>query len=621
MAEIKQNIVLNFLPLSEQDFSFKVYRRAWQHGEKTWDENIRRYNLPTNIIDTEHYTSYWVSFRSFDNAERLQVNALTNIHLTEWYLYYLLHEKINNCSDLIMAEKKQKFNPFRLYFEIEKFNEGIRTIWLEPYYLKQTQKFGFLIGFKFFKYPNQPFNRRVQQLSFSLDQNGLSNKNYNIDVYRFIYNFVDDKLNHINPLKDSLEISNTFENIQNDLLATKIYVFANKSTNNSQYNGIIQNGPFEEVDNSNLTYNILFKEGNDSLVYEFIKAINGEKFITFKGIVKFILPNLTPKQNIKATRVKDFSTDNLKDTVEKVGINGILIAIIPAKESQFYYHIKNLCLQKNIPLQVVHIETINNDNVLKWSVSSIALQIFTKLGGTPWLVKTNQNNSLIVGIGQSLSRANNLIKRFYAYSVLVESSGKFLSLKPIADTVTREEFLTEIGYSISQIITENAQRYQRIVFHIPQKIKYQEIEKIKDTITQVNRSIEISILRINDNSKLLGFHMDRNSLYPFESTFAQLSHKEYLLWTEGLNYHQPDAKKRYANPIYIEFYYSNKVNINHKEYLQEVLNLSGANYRGFNAKALPVSLFYPKLISNFNKHFEEIGIEQIYSENKKPWFL
>jgi len=55
--------------------------------------------------------------------------------------------------------------------------------------------------------------------------------------------------------------------------------------------------------------------------------------------------------------------------------------------------------------------------------------------------------------------------------------------------------------------------------------------------------------------------------------------------------------------------------------LQEILNLSGANFRGFNAKSLPVSVFYPKLISDFNKHFSDLDLEQIITDNNKPWFL
>lgn len=65
MSEIKQNIVLNFLPLSEQEFLFTVYRRLVEHQEKKWSDNIRRYNLPRNQGESENFTScatntsYW----------------------------------------------------------------------------------------------------------------------------------------------------------------------------------------------------------------------------------------------------------------------------------------------------------------------------------------------------------------------------------------------------------------------------------------------------------------------------------------------------------------------------------------------------------------------------------
>ena len=39
-------ITLNFLPLNNSDFNFRVYRRKVKHLEKSWDKNIYRYNLP-----------------------------------------------------------------------------------------------------------------------------------------------------------------------------------------------------------------------------------------------------------------------------------------------------------------------------------------------------------------------------------------------------------------------------------------------------------------------------------------------------------------------------------------------------------------------------------------------
>lgn len=623
MSEIKQNIVLNFLPLTEQEFSFTVFRRLVEHQEKKWSDNVKRYNLPKNQGDTENFTSYWVSFSQFENSESFTIDANTNNYLTEWYIHSLLLQRLSEQQSVKQYNHRSDFNELRTYFEIERFNEGIRTIWLEPYYLKKNHKFGFLIGFRFFLNKNQPFNKRVQQLSFSLDNDGRSNKNFHIDSFNFFKRFIGNLNNSINPIANNISISQSFEPIESDLLATKIYEFGYGKTSNSQFNGIMSSGPFQQV-NNNLQYVFLFREAEKSLMIELMKALNGDKYNTFKGLEKFKLPRITPKENLVAIRISEFNDEEIERAVAEIPKQGnrIVISVFPRNEERFYYSLKNRCLKDNILLQVIHNETILNEYIFKWSVSSIGLQIFSKLGGTPWLVKSNQQKTLMIGVGHSQSRnpETNQIQKFYAYSVLVESTGKFVSIKPLANHSDKSEYLNEIASNVGALIEEN-QSYSKIVFHLPYKIKQEEIDIIKKAIKEKNNAVEVTLIRINDTSKFLGFNTLQNSLAPYESTFAELSFHEFLVWTEGLNFHSPNANKRYAHPLLIEFLYPRGNEVNHSEHLQEILNLSGANFRGFNAKALPVSLFYPKLISDFNKNFNDFDLEQVITDNNKPWFL
>ncbi|MEO0075267.1 MAG: hypothetical protein ABIK31_04070, partial [candidate division WOR-3 bacterium] len=141
MSEIKQHIVLNFLPLTEQEFSFTVFRRLVQHQEKKWSDDIKDYKLPRIPDDTEKFPRYWVSFSQFENSESFTIEAKTNIYLTEWYMHSLLLQRLSQQQSLKQYNYKSDFNELRTYFEIERFNEGVRTIWLEPYYLKKNHKF------------------------------------------------------------------------------------------------------------------------------------------------------------------------------------------------------------------------------------------------------------------------------------------------------------------------------------------------------------------------------------------------------------------------------------------------------------------------------------------------
>jgi len=90
-----------------------------------------------------------------------------------------------------------------------------------------------------------------------------------------------------------------------------------------------------------------------------------------------------------------------------------------------------------------------------------------------------------------------------------------------------------------------------------------------------------------------------------------------------LQYHNPTVKRRIAKPMHIEFTYPVGGLDREEEagFLQDAVNLSGANWRGFNAKSLPVSVYYAKLISDYIGHFDQLGLGELDVENLPPWFL
>jgi hypothetical protein len=611
----KNKIALNFLPLNTSKFSFNVFTRKSSPNEKRWDENIRLLKLPDN---DNKYINFWVSFEQFEDSEEITINSNINIELTKWYLFTLLKNRLKN-ENIEFKPSEKSFNPFRIYIITEEITEkGKKSVWIEPYYLKIKNEFGFLVDYKFIKNQNSVFDKYIQRLSLSLNDSYQSNKNFYIDKYRYIINFLKKDFSNFKELSQYLIIDTNFEKLTCKELKTKNYIFRNNNSN-SQFNGLMQYEVFQPAPNTNqLTYIYLIKDDKKQYANDLIKALNGE-FPTFKGVNKLGLPKQT-NDNTRALIIEDYN--NFKDKLEEISsnINFIIISIFPSKEEKFYYELKNYCLNKNIPLQTIHIETIADENKLKWSVSGIALQMFTKLGGVPWLVKTENNNCLIVGIAQSIERTGENISRFFAYSVLLEASGKFLKIEPLADEKTKNDFLNTVVNNVSRILDEN-KNYQRIIFHVPEKIKKETVKKIEEILIKSRQNVELYILRINDDSRFFGYDENNNSLIPYESSYIQLSENEFLVWTEGLNYQNPRPLKRYGNPLYIQFFYSNQKNYNKELLLQDILNLSGANYRGFNAKALPVSLYYPKLISNFYKHFKEINLDQISVKTDKLWFI
>ena len=67
-----------------------------------------------------------------------------------------------------------------------------------------------------------------------------------------------------------------------------------------------------------------------------------------------------------------------------------------------YYEAKASFARLGIPTQMVTAELLQNDRKFGWSVASIALAVFAKLGGIPWVVESPAvDKDLIIGVGRA----------------------------------------------------------------------------------------------------------------------------------------------------------------------------------------------------------------------------
>lgn len=98
------------------------------------------------------------------------------------------------------------------------------------------------------------------------------------------------------------------------------------------------------------------------------------------------------------------------------------------------------------------------------------------------------------------------------------------------------------------------------------------------------------------------------------------------MWFEGLQQGstQVVSAQNISNPVHVQFIYGPDFSEEEtKSYLQDIINLSGANWRGFNAKHEPVSTLYPELIAKFAGKFDQYGINLDIGDSalEKVWFI
>ena len=275
--------------------------------------------------------------------------------------------------------------------------------------------------------------------------------------------------------------------------------------------------------------------------------------------------------------------------------------------------------------QFISIDKIMNDNILKWSVSSLAIQIFSKLGGSPWVVIPKTSNCLIIGIGQAYQQhEDSSIKKFFSYSILTDTTGLFKGIKILANANNKDDYAINLSKSLKEIVNSYSNIYNSFVIHTSFRINKKDIEIIKKVLDEIKQdsTFNFAILRFDDSHDYLSFDSSFNSLVPLESTKVELSKKNYLVWFEGQQYGQFTIRHRIGSPVRVFVDYPK--NITHEQiidYLQDAINLSGANWRGFNAKSIPVSLLYAQLISHFISKFDKYNLDNIDIENLTPWFL
>ncbi len=659
-------IALNFLPLDKHDFSFSVYTKCYElpknKSTNTKEEDIRKYPLPSDTAQqplwyrgrvnirkdsspstaefTENkYSDYQISLESKRGFVQKNVASFTNYYLTQYVLFSYLCKK---CAKVLKSNQffiEQNFHN-RVNFIMAETNIGNETIWLEPYFLHKTQEFGFLLGFHFRVKGDQKLNKDVLQKSLSLGPDGRENVNYYVDNYQKLEEFMKRFYSQIFPLdiKDDVKIELVWppREIEADFLNTKSYMFANENHDVSQFQGIKKYGPLQSVqDNSLICF--MYPPKEKLLSYELYHALRGEKYATFPGMETMFSFSLD-KEHVMGVPLYGYDDSSINAAVEQIYTFAQNKPVLPVllfpwtrldpdqKGIDTYYKIKHRFLAKKMPTQFVSLKRIRDRDGLKWSISNIGLAIFSKLGGKPWKLATNHERCLIIGIGQAHRREGKNISRYFAYSVLSDSSGLYDSIRILSKSEDKEQYLNGLTEKIKSVINESSKQYKRFVIHTPFKLKRDEMQAIQKALEGVkNESREkiFVVLKFNDNSKYFGFALNNNSKVPYESSYISLGKKQYLIWFEGLQYHNPTIRRRIARPMHIEFVYTNNelTYDDEKSYLQDAINLSGANWRGFNAKTLPVSVYYAKLIAVYIREFDRLRLPEIDIENLPPWFL
>lgn len=637
-------IHLNFLPVETGGVQYPVFRRACASPqEKRPFPRATAHKLPV-VVGDEEWASYWVHDGEQEGFTPFSFELQWNADLARRLIFGSLRRSIEKC----LSSEDYRFSEKGFVEEVslvmQRHAEGEEVLIVQPYSLRVTRQTGFLVDFHFRLRPGVPFDRKIQQLSLSLDKNFRRNVDYYADRSTKLTGFLQHQWLVFEEMTlpgsaTLLQVSKEFVALPAERLRPKTYVFATNKESRSQFTGLRDFGPLQPLlQPPRLLF--VFREQDRQAARRLAAALRGLKqrgrynFPGFRELFKVDLdidrnPIVLP--DVSATSME--AALRRAEAVQEQAHQVLPVIILPNDDDNGYLAQKAHFSHAGMPTQVCTLRILEDDESLKWAVANLALQIFCKAGGKPWRVRPTGERSLIIGISQShKTRAvgdNVHVEKYFAFSVLTDSSGLFQQIQVLGETEDHAAYMSALQENLKKVLEVHASQFKRVVIHTSFKLRKDEILAIQDTVNSVAKVIDraacrFSVIKVNHRNRFFGINRAVNSLVPFEASRVRLSSNEHLVWFEGIYPDRPNVTKAYPGPTHLEFLrVADEFDepAEQRELLQDLVNLSGANWRGFNAKSAPVSVFYCHLVADLIHDFHERGLPMPAVQDIHPWFL
>ncbi len=322
-----------------------------------------------------------------------------------------------------------------------------------------------------------------------------------------------------------------------------------------------------------------------------------------------------------------------------------------------YYKLKAKLLTLEIPVQFVqdkNLEIRNSDAIL----NAIGLQMYAKLGGTPWVLPSARSvdRELIIGIGHSIIR-NSEYKgaeqnRVVGITTFFSSDGQYL-LSNKAKDVHFDNYFQELLKNLNEAIytLQENQAWKendtiRFIFHIFKPIKNIEHDVVQELIKSFSKyKIQYAFVTISKKHPFLLFDTsqsgkknyygsDIGKYVPYRASNVLIDESACLVQLLGVN-EIKTAKHGSSNPVLIRILKplnefgqdleSETLFTDIQYIVQQIYSLTYLSWRGFLPSEQPATMLYSNLFANLLGKLRKIeGWHPDilnFKLKRKKWFL
>jgi len=276
--------------------------------------------------------------------------------------------------------------------------------------------------------------------------------------------------------------------------------------------------------------------------------------------------------------------------------------------------------------QNVTFDLIQNSTQFEWAVANIALGLFVKLGGIPWAVnRPNAESDIVIGMGRSESYdpRTRERERVIAFTTCLQSNGiyQFAHFGRACDADT--DHLQELERTLKLTLTRVRglrPEPRSLTLHFPKDFSFEERALCRKIVTEAQASFQrIEFVKITEEERFFAIDDESPDQVPRRGTCIRLDKTDYLLYTEGSEERQPWAN-RLPCAVRIRHFTDQPTDLPTRDVVGQVFDLSLSNWRAFNARGFPVSIYYSELISRI---LRKADLSQVQGEHiaDRMWFL
>ena len=403
-------------------------------------------------------------------------------------------------------------------------------------------------------------------------------------------------------------------------------IFGNDQTDYSTINGMRDYGPFKKPDNIEQTKLLFIYPDSDSANKLYVYFSKGYRH--FPGLESYVGIPAQPAE----TKIK-YEHNKFIELPEKIELelsnssyeNLIAICIMPfnkqsatPEQSDAYYKIKEILLNKNIPSQFLERSKIYSEN-FHYYLPNISIAMLAKLGGVPWKLQTDRYDQLIIGFNIFRNEANS----FIGSAIYFDNEGLLKDIYAFEKKNSVKEITLSVRDSIVKYIEQNQSCNSMVVHYFKPPSDEERISIEKMLSTELKLKIPVVFVEVNDakTSTDICFDMDFDLFMPQSGTYVELKPNEYLLFNNLRYWEKPvNPVRQEEYPIKIKIYDPNGV-FPHDKLVSQLYEFSRLYWKGLKQKPQPVTTLYSKLIAEYVAHFKGDQIPDNNTAKHTIWFV